>query len=297
MKRSRKKITAKPAETRTLSDIGLRRLAWGKKLNQKSVEGKRHYNWLCEPGKVCEVPMHSELQSFAEDPNWRIFRIMAEFIEGFEFLDGLRGEVSIFGSARALPSDPYYQEAKKLGSLLAENGYTVITGGGPGIMEAANWGAFEAGGESIGLDIELPTEQRRNQYVTRSIGFHYFFTRKVMLSAAAQAYVFFPGGFGTLDEMTEMATLVQTGKIPKDVPMILVGKKFWEPFLEWLEKVDYQEEHYIFEEDMDLLHLVDTPEEAMKIIRQTHERPYGSKKKQDESVMRSKPKRGTRKKN
>lgn len=262
---------------RALNDIGLRRLAWGKRLGKKKGnEAKRHHNWLCDPGKqVCE-PMESELQMFAEDPNWRIFRIMAEFIEGFEFLDKLRGEVSVFGSARATEDDPYYQQAKKLGGLLAKDGYTVITGGGPGIMEAANWGAFEAGGESIGLDIELPTEQRRNQYVTRSIGFHYFFTRKVMLSAAAQAYVFFPGGFGTLDEMTEMATLVQTGKIPKDVPMILVGKQFWAPFMAWVKQALLMDGDYILNEDLRLLQVVDSPAEAMKIIRKTHERPYGS---------------------
>jgi uncharacterized protein (TIGR00730 family) len=260
---------------RKLTDEGLRRVAsWGKGLGTKSES--RHHRWLCEPGEDCNKPMPSELDTFSEDPNWRIFRIMAEFIEGFEFLDKFTGEVSIFGSARTKPSDPYYKQAKELGRLLGEGGYCVITGGGPGIMEAANWGAFEAGGESVGLDIQLPTEQRRNQYVTQSIGFHYFFTRKVMLSAAAQAYVFFPGGFGTLDEMTEMATLVQTGKIPRDVPIILVGKKFWEPFLEWLERVDYMQEKYITEEDYDLLHLVDSPEEAMEIIRKTHERPYGS---------------------
>ncbi len=262
---------------RRLTDEGLRRQAWGKRLGDLATTDKRHHQWLCEPGKKCD-PMPEQLDRFTEDPNWRIFRIMAEFIEGFEFLDKLHGEVSIFGSARATSKDPYFKSARKLGRLLAESGYTVITGGGPGIMEAANWGAFEGGGESIGLDIELPTEQRRNKYVTRSIGFHYFFTRKVMLSAAAQAYVYFPGGFGTLDEMTEMATLLQTGKIPKNVPIILVGKDFWKPFLDWLEHVDFQQRHYIFEEDLDLLHLVDTPEEAMKIIKKTMERPYGSER-------------------
>lgn len=237
---------------------------------------KRHHSWLCEPGKICEEPMPSELQSFAEDPNWRIFRIMAEFIEGFEFLDKLRGEVSIFGSARASTDDPFYQQAKKLGGLLAKGGFTVITGGGPGIMEAANWGAFDAGGESVGLDISLPTEQRRNQFVTKSIGFHYFFTRKVMLSAAAQAYVFFPGGFGTIDEMSEMVTLLQTGKIPRNVPVILFGKDFWQPLIDWVKVAMYDERRYISKDDLSLLQLVDTPEEAMKIIRNTHERPYGS---------------------
>ncbi|MEN9557705.1 MAG: hypothetical protein RL141_74 [Candidatus Parcubacteria bacterium] len=201
---------------------------------------------------------------------------MAEFIEGFQFLDNLRGEVSIFGSRLAGEKSPAYKEARKLGNMLAKQGYTVITGGGPGIMEAGNRGAFEAGGDSIGLDIELPTEQRRNQYVTRSVGFHYFFTRKVMLSAAAQAYVFFPGGFGTLDEMTEMVTLIQTGKIPSNVPVILVGKKFWAPFLAWVKDILCTKEGYISRMDFSLLQLVDTPEAAFDIIKETHERPYGS---------------------
>lgn len=237
---------------------------------------KRHHQWICNPGEVCEAqPDPSTLRSFTEDPNWRIFRIMSEFIEGFQFLDDLRGEVSVFGSARCGEKTPAYKSAQKLGRLLAKKGYTVITGGGPGIMEAANRGAYEAGGESIGLDIQLPTEQRRNPYVTRSVGFHYFFTRKVMLSAAAQAYVFYPGGFGTLDEMTEMITLIQTEKIPANVPVILVGKKFWTPFLTWVKKMLLQAD-YIEKKDLTIMYLVDTPEEALKIIQQTRERPYGS---------------------
>lgn len=258
---------------RTLTDEGQRRLAWGKQLGSPAAK-KRHHAWLRnnKPAKTSPEKLHS----FVEDPNWRIFRIMAEFIDGFEFLDKLNGEVSIFGSARAKPSDPYYQQAKKLGALLGKEGYTVITGGGPGIMEAANWGAFEAGGESVGLDIELASEQRRNQFVTKAIGFHHFFTRKVMLSAAAQAYVFFPGGFGTVDEMSEMATLVQTAKIPPDVPLILFGKKFWKPFLEWSRKSMYEEGKYISKKDLTLLHVVDTPEDVMKLIRATHERPFGT---------------------
>ncbi|MBD3251910.1 TIGR00730 family Rossman fold protein [Candidatus Uhrbacteria bacterium] len=222
--------------------------------------------------------MPDQLESFTDNPNWRIFRIMAEFIEGFEFLDKLRGEVTIFGSARANVDNEHYKEAKKLGYLLGKSGYTVITGGGPGIMEAANWGAYEAGGESVGLDIELPTEQRRNQFVTRALGFHYFFTRKVMLSASAQAYVYFPGGFGTLDEMSEMITLTQTEKIPKTVPSILVCKDYWQPFVDWVQQKLYQEHRYISKKDMDLFHVVDSAEEAMKIIKKTKERPYGSER-------------------
>lgn len=260
--------------TRPLSEEGLRRRASWKRVG---AGDKRYHQWVCKPGEVCEPQKEAEtLASFTEDPNWRVFRIMAEFIEGFQFLDDLRGEVSIFGSARCGERTAEYKKARKLGGLLAEHGYTVITGGGPGIMEAANRGAYEAGGESIGLDIQLPTEQRRNPYVTRSVGFHYFFTRKVMLSAAAQAYVFFPGGFGTLDEMSEMATLIQTGKIPLNVPVILVGKAYWKPLLDWIKRTLYVKGKYIAKSDLSLLQLVETPEQAMKIIKKTSERPYGS---------------------
>ncbi|MBI4139287.1 TIGR00730 family Rossman fold protein, partial [Candidatus Uhrbacteria bacterium] len=192
--------------------------------------GKRFSQWLCSPENVC-VPF--EQQPFTENLNWRIFRIMAEFIEGFEFLSKLKNEVTIFGSARAEPTSKHYKEARRLGYLLGKNGYAVITGGGPGIMEAANRGAFEAKGDSIGLDIELPHAQRRNKYAMKAIGFHYFFTRKVMLSASAQAYIFFPGGFGTLDEMTELTELIQTKKM-QHVPIVLVGKEFWHGYLAWV---------------------------------------------------------------
>jgi hypothetical protein len=233
---------------------------------------KRYVHWLCAPGNVC---LPEEQPLFTESPQWRIFRIMAEFVEGFEFLSRLKKEVSIFGSSRAMPDDPNYKMAYQLGKELGKRGYTMVTGGGPGIMEAANHGAFEAGGESVGLNIQLQTEQRMNAYVKKGMGFHYFFTRKVMLSASAQAYVFFPGGFGTLDEMTEMVTLVQTRKIPKNVPIILFGKKFWAPFLTWLHNVVEIEDRYIEEEDFVLLHAVDTVAEAVKIITSTKERPFG----------------------
>jgi uncharacterized protein (TIGR00730 family) len=257
-----------------LSNEGERRNAFNSSVRYELQSDKRFHRWLCKPGTDCP-PVHEE-DFFAESPNWRIFRIMAEFIEGFEFLDKLHGEVSIFGSARVGPSHHDYKAARKLGSLLAKEGYTVLTGGGPGIMEAANRGAFEAGGESIGLDIELPTEQRRNKYVRRALGFHYFFTRKVMLSASAQAYVFFPGGFGTLDEMTEMVTMVQTGKMQANVPIILFDKSYWAPFLAWVKKAMLQDDAYISPKDFTLFQLVDTVEDAMKIIRKTKERPYGS---------------------
>lgn len=279
-----KRITAKKTSKmkipndRPISQEGARRVSeWSHAQNSKSKSVKkqrRYHEWL--RNKQVESPMDERLQAFTDDPNWRIFRIMAEFIDGFEFLDSLRGEVTIFGSARAQTDDEHYQSAKELGYKLGKEGYTMVTGGGPGIMEAANWGAFEAGGESIGLDIELPTEQRRNQFVTRAIGFHHFFTRKVMLSASAQAYIFFPGGFGTIDEMSEMVTLIQTGKIPRNVPVILFGREYWTPFITWVQNVLFEKERYVSEKDLAILRVVDTTEEAMKIIRKTTERPYGS---------------------
>lgn len=209
---------------------------------------------------------------FTQNINWRIFRIMAEFVEGFEFLSKLKKEVTVFGSARASAGSRYYQMAKELGTLCAKGGYTMITGGGPGIMEAANWGAFEAGGDSVGLDISLPMEQRRNQYVQKSMGFRYFFTRKVMLSASAQAYVFFPGGFGTLDELFEMVVLIQTGKMSDQVPVILVGRTFWQPMLKWIETMLWNELRFIEKDDLKIMHVVDSAEDAFKLIKKTHER-------------------------
>ena len=216
----------------------------------------------------------SAVRPFTEDVDWRIFRIMAEFVEGFEFLSKLKHEVTIFGSARAAVSSWPYKEARKLGKLLGKNGYTVVTGGGPGIMEAANRGAREGGGASVGLDIELPKGQRRNDYVDESMGFHYFFTRKVMLSASAQAYVFFPGGFGTMDEVLEMTLLIQTGKITDQVPVILVGKKHWQTFLDWVHN-NLVHAGYVNEREASILRLVDSAEEAFAIIQKTSERNFG----------------------
>lgn len=210
---------------------------------------------------------------FAEDANWRIFRIMAEFVDGFEFLYPLRKEVTFFGSARLPEGSQWYEEARKLGRMLAEHGFTVITGGGPGIMEAGNRGAYEGSGESVGLDIELPEEQRRNAYVKKGIGFHYFFTRKVMLSASAQAYVFFPGGYGTLDEFFEMATLIQTKKMV-GVPVICVGEEFWRPLDEWIHVTMLENMETIDPTDPDIYTIVDSAQEAFELVKASPERKY-----------------------
>lgn len=229
----------------------------------------RFHHWVCSDNNTCQPYVEDD---FTENINWRIFRIMAEFIEGFEFLSRLDREVTFFGSARAMPENRYYKMARQLGGRLAKAGYTVITGGGPGIMEAGNRGAFEVGGESVGLDIQLPMEQRRNKYVKQSKGFHYFFTRKVMLSASAQAYVFFPGGFGTLDELFEVVTLIQTGKMSDQVPVVLVGKDYWEGALKWIKEMMMEKNHFIEPFEFEILRVVDSVDEAFSIIKDTRER-------------------------
>lgn len=204
--------------------------------------------------------------------HWRIFRIMAEFVDGFQFLADFKKTVTFFGSARLKEDSRWYQEARKLASLLGEAGFSIVTGGGPGIMEAGNKGAVEAGTNSIGLNIQLPHEQRINPYVRKAIGFHYFFTRKVILSFSAQAYVFFPGGFGTLDEVFELLTLVQTKKINEEMPIILVGKDFWSNIDEWLRKKLLEEYQTIDAEDLKIYSIVDSAEEAFEIIKQSKPR-------------------------
>lgn len=231
----------------------------------------------CENG-VCRFPRSSSERAAPDMPlrsmgdiTWRIFRIMAEFVEGFEFLSTTSREVSIFGSARTPQSSRWYKEVEQLGRLLGEAGYTVVTGGGPGLMEAANKGAFEAGTPSLGLNIQLPMEQRSNPFVTSSRAFHYFFTRKVMLTASGQAYVFCPGGFGTLDEFSEILTLIQTEKMAH-VPCVLLGKTFWSPMIAWMQTQMLEQEQTISPEDLELFVVVDTAEEAMEYIRHSKER-------------------------
>jgi hypothetical protein len=199
--------------------------------------------------------------------SWRMFHIMAEFVEGFDALSRYHPSVSIFGSTRAKPEDDVYQKAERIGQLLAENGFGVITGGGPGVMEAANKGATSAGGKSIGLNIELPLEQKPNPYANITLRFRYFFVRKVMFVKYAVAYIILPGGFGTMDELFEAVTLIQTHKI-KPFPVILVGSNYWKGLFDWIKEVVLKEGK-ISSTDLDILQLIDEPTEIVKAIKKT----------------------------
>ena len=210
-------------------------------------------------------------KDWRESFHWRVFRIMAEFITGFQFLADFKKTITFFGSARLKPDNKWYKEAEKLGALLSKAGYSVVTGGGPGIMEAGNKGATKGKAESIGLNIQLPNEQRINPYVKKAVGFHYFFTRKVMLAFSAQAYVFFPGGFGTLDEVFEILTLVQTKKVEK-LPIILVGQDFWSNIAHWLRDKLLKQYNTIDSEDLKIFKVVNTAEEAFAIIKKSRPR-------------------------
>jgi len=193
-----------------------------------------------------------------------VFRIMGEFVEGFDELASLTRGISIFGSARTSPEDRYYKAAQETAAVLAREGYAVITGGGPGIMEAANRGAFEAGGMSVGCNIELPFEQGANPYLTRSLTFRYFFVRKMMFVKYSLGFIIFPGGFGTLDELFEALTLIQTHKI-RNFPVVLYGSDYWQGLLNWIRDVALQEGK-ISEHDLNLLHLTDSPEKVVEIL-------------------------------
>lgn len=209
------------------------------------------------------------LQQMQHD-SWRVFRIMGEFVEGFDTLAPVSPAVSIFGSARTPRDDPDYLAAQKTAWLLAKEGFAVITGGGPGIMEAANKGAFEAGGDSIGCNIELPFEQGMNEYVRTAINFRYFFVRKTMFVKYAEAFIIFPGGFGTMDELFEALTLIQTGKV-RDFPVVLFNKRYWSGLLDWLRQA-MLEQGKIRETDLDLLVCTDSPEEAVQTVVDCYER-------------------------
>lgn len=206
---------------------------------------------------------HTKLTFIKEDP-WRIFRIMAEFVDSFETLSQVGPGVTVFGSARMLPSDPYYNAAVELAKGLARRNLAIITGGGPGVMEAANRGAALAKGKSVGLNIELPREQRGNRYTNIPIHFHYFFSRKVCFVKYSIGFVFMPGGFGTLDEFFEVLTLVQTERIP-EFPLILFGKKHWQGLMRWM-KERLEGTDYISPGDLGLVKITDDPQEVVDII-------------------------------
>ena len=221
-----------------------------------------------EDDRLLTPPRPDALEFVNTDP-WRVLRIMGEFVEGFDELADLGPAVTMFGSARTSPDDPVYLEAVETARKLGEAGFAVITGGGGGIMEAGNKGASEAGAESVGLGIELPFEQKINEYVTRAMEFRYFFARKTMFLKYAQAYLIFPGGWGTLDEMMEALTLIQTRKI-QQFPVILFGSEYWQGLLDWFrERVEVEKK--ISPDDMDLIHVVDTPDEVVMIVTDYYE--------------------------
>jgi len=205
--------------------------------------------------------------TFLDSDAWRALRIMGEFVEGFDTLARLGAAVSIFGSARTGPSDPMYQAAERVAGLIAERGFTVITGGGPGIMEAANKGAFEAGGVSVGLAIELPHEQAANRYCTLTLNHRYFFVRKTMFVKYAQGFVIFPGGFGTFDELFESVTLVQTGKIDH-FPIILFGRAYWRALIDWLHDPVLQA-GMISPIDLDIVRVTDDPAQVVRWLEES----------------------------
>ncbi|MDT7605374.1 MAG: hypothetical protein QOF61_3371 [Acidobacteriota bacterium] len=241
---------------------------------EKTKQAGNTEDELTQDEQLLETPTPAE---FTHTDTWRVFRIMGEFVEGFDELATVTRGVTIFGSARTLPDDPYYAAARETAALLAREGFAVITGGGPGIMEAANRGAFEEGGVSIGCNIELPFEQRANPYQTKSLTFDYFFVRKTMFIKYSSAFVIFPGGYGTLDEMFEALTLIQTRKI-KDFPVVLFGSKFWEGMLRWV-KDTLLAELAISKADLELLHLTDSPAEIVEIVKSYQDEPHPENKK------------------
>lgn len=214
--------------------------------------------------QLLESPRADE---FTHTDPWRVFRIMGEFVEGFDELASLNRGISIFGSARSKPDDPDYKAAEETAGLLAAEGYAVITGGGPGIMEAANKGAFEAGGLSIGCNIELPFEQKPNAYQTRSLTFKYFFVRKMMFVKYSLGFIIFPGGFGTFDELFEALTLIQTRKI-RNFPIILYDSSYWSGMLNWLRDV-VMAQGKIGELDFQMLHITDSTKEVVEIVKRS----------------------------
>ena len=230
----------------------------------KSSDASKPYRASTADEKLLESPPLVERRLFTHTDPWRVLRIMGEFVEGFEELADVGAAVSIFGSARAKPDDDTFLLARLTAEAIGKAGFAIITGAGPGIMAAANQGARDAGALSIGLNIELPHEEGSNPYLDRHVNFRYFFVRKTMLVKYSSAFVYFPGGFGTLDELFESLTLVQTGKI-KDTPIVLVGSTYWEPLIRWL-RDSVAHGGKISVEDLDRFAVVDDPEEVARIV-------------------------------
>ncbi len=252
-KPKKEKDKAKPGEPKTVAEA--------KKLKDET------YWKLTDDEVLLRSP---ELEDeYKTSDSWRVFRIMGEFVGGFDSLATVTRGVSIFGSARTRKADPNYKAARETAKLLANAGYEIITGGGPGIMEAANRGAFEAGKVSVGCNIELPFEQIPNPFVTKSLSFKYFFVRKTMFIKYSNAYIIFPGGFGTMDEFFEALTLIQTRKI-RNFPVVLFGSQYWRGLLAWLTSTMLNEKN-INEEDLGLIHLTDSPKDAVDFIKKTCE--------------------------
>ena len=211
-----------------------------------------------------------EINELAKEESWRMFRIIGELVEGFDELAGIEPAVSVYGSARVKEGDELYKQTQEIARGLGQLGFSIITGGGPGVMEAANRGASEAGVTSVGLNIELPEQQSANAYVTHSVTFHHFFVRKIMLVKYAAAFVIMPGGLGTLDEVTELLTLMQTHKI-KPFPVVLFDGQYWEGFLDWLRNYTLAK-GYISEEDLDLLRVCDQPGEVIEAVQKWYQK-------------------------
>jgi uncharacterized protein (TIGR00730 family) len=236
------------------------------KTKTKKIENERIQDALDEEHRIRKAFKDKDWAEIKSSDSWVIFKVMSEFVEGFEKLSKIGPCVTVFGSARVKSGHPYYKIAEEIAFQLVQQGYGVITGGGPGIMEAGNRGANRAGGKSVGLNIYLPHEQKGNPYIDpdKLITFDYFFVRKVMFTKYSQGFIVMPGGFGTLDELSEALTLIQTKKIGR-FPIVLVGKKFWGGLIDWIKKVLVTEK-MIHEEDLQLFNLVDKPEEAVKVI-------------------------------
>jgi hypothetical protein len=245
--RTKKDIT-KPVEPETVAE---------------AKEQEKNPYWLVTEDEV--LLRSPELQDeFKSSDSWRVFRILGEFVGGFDSLGTITHGVSVFGSARTVETDENYIAARETGRLLAEAGFEIITGGGPGIMEAANRGAFEAGGKSIGCNIELPFEQSANPYQNKSLSFKYFFVRKTMFIKYSNAYIIFPGGYGTLDELFEALTLIQTRKI-RNFPVVLFNSQYWQGLLTWITSTMLNQKN-INPEDLSLMHLTDSPKDAVDFI-------------------------------